>query len=217
MVNKRRKCLLLDVTKNNLRRSFFIASLSGVLASTSSELWASNSVFEETYSLNITYKNATLEEVLDEISQQTGIKIAYSNDVVLNKRQVSVDFKTTDIKEALAIVLGDEYTFKQVDNYIAIARRTNNDNIPSPKSVADDRQWTIQGQVMENTEPPYPLAGVNIVIKGTTIGAISDNNGYFSIKAKRGDVLVFKYVGFKDYEHVVSREISNLTVSLTAE
>lgn len=56
MVNKRRKCLLLDVTKNNLRRSFFIASLSGVLASTSSELWASNSVFEETYSLNITYK-----------------------------------------------------------------------------------------------------------------------------------------------------------------
>ena len=130
MVNKRRKCLLLDVTKNNLRRSFFIASLSGVLASTSSELWASNSVFEETYSLNITYKNATLEEVLDEISQQTGIKIAYSNDVVLNKRQVSVDFKTTDIKEALAIVLGDEYTFKQVDNYIAIARRTNNDNIP---------------------------------------------------------------------------------------
>ena len=96
MVNKRRKCLLLDVTKNNLRRSFFIASLSGVLASTSSELWASNSVFEETYSLNITYNNATLEEVLDEISQQTGIKIAYSNDVVLNKRQVSVDFKTTD-------------------------------------------------------------------------------------------------------------------------
>lgn len=217
MVNKRRKCLLLDVTKNNLRRSFFIASLSGVLASTSSELWASNSVFEETYSLNITYKNATLEEVLDEISQQTGIKIAYSNDVVLNKRQVSVDFKTTDIKEALAIVLGDEYTFKQVDNYIAIARRTNNENISSTKAVADDRQWTIQGQVMENTEPPYPLAGVNIVIKGTTIGTISDNNGYFSIKAKRGDILVFKYVGFKDYEHVVSREISNLTVSLTAE
>lgn len=217
MVNKRRKCLLLDVTKNNLRRSFFIASLSGVLASTSSELWASNSVFEETYSLNITYKNAPLEEVLDEISQQTGIKIAYSNDVVLNKRQVSVDFKTTDIKEALAIVLGDEYTFKQVDNYIAIARRTNNENISSTKAVADDRQWTIQGQVMENTEPPYPLAGVNIVIKGTTIGTISDNNGYFSIKAKRGDILVFKYVGFKDYEHVVSREISNLTVSLTAE
>ena len=70
---------------------------------------------------------------------------------------------------------------------------------------------------MENTEPPYPLAGVNIVIKGTTIGTISDNNGYFSIKAKRGDILVFKYVGFKDYEHVVSREISNLTVSLTVE
>ena len=84
-------------------------------------------------------------------------------------------------------------------------------------SAADDRAWTIQGQVMENSEPPYPLAGVNIVIKGTTLGTVSDGNGYFSIKAKRGDVLVFRYIGFKDYEYVVSREISNLTVSLTTD
>ena len=83
--------------------------------------------------------------------------------------------------------------------------------------TADDRNWTIQGQVMENSEPPYPLAGVNIVIKGTAAGTVSDANGYFNIKAKRGDVLVFRYIGFKDYEYVVSRAISNLTVSLSAE
>ena len=70
---------------------------------------------------------------------------------------------------------------------------------------------------MENSEPPYPLAGVNIVIKGTTLGTVSDGNGYFSIKAKRGDVLVFRYIGFQDYEYVVSREISNLTVALSAD
>lgn len=81
----------------------------------------------------------------------------------------------------------------------------------------DERTWTIQGQVMENSEPPYPLAGVNITIKGTSIGTISDENGYFSIKAKRGDVLVFQFIGFKSYEHVVSRAISNLTVSLNSD
>ena len=42
----------------------------------------------------------------------------------------------------------------------------------------------VQGQVLENSEPPYPMAGVNISIKGTKLGTISDQNGYFSIKAK---------------------------------
>ena len=69
---------------------------------------------------------------------------------------------------------------------------------------------------MLTIEPPFPLAGVNIVVKGTTLGTVSDGNGYFSIKAQKGDVLIFRYIGFKDYEYVVSRAISNLTVSLNA-
>lgn len=85
-------------------------------------------------------------------------------------------------------------------------------------SIADDdsRVWTIQGQVVENVEPPVPLAGVNIIIKGTTNGTSSDSNGYFSIKAKRGDVIQFMFIGFEDYEYVVSREITNLTVAMTS-
>ena len=38
-----------------------------------------------------------------------------------------------------------------------------------------------------------------------------------SEEAKRGDILIFKYLGFKDYEYVVSRAISNLTVSLNSD
>lgn len=81
-------------------------------------------------------------------------------------------------------------------------------------AIADDRAWTIQGQVFEQSEPPYPLAGVNISIKGTQLGTVSDAGGYFSIKAKRGDIIVFTYLGFKNYEYVVSRAIGNLNVSL---
>lgn len=94
---------------------------------------------------------------------------------------------------------------------------TSSNKQPDINSVADERNWTIQGQIVENIEPPIPMAGVNVVIKGTTIGTISDVNGYFSIKAKRGDILVFKFIGFKDFEHVVSRAVSNLTVSLSSD
>ena len=90
---------------------------------------------------------------------------------------------------------------------------------PTP-AVANDtkeRNWTIQGQILENTVQPLPIAGVNVLIKGTTIGTISDTNGYFSIKAQKGDVIVFTYLGFRPYEFVVSRAISNLSVSLSED
>lgn len=87
-------------------------------------------------------------------------------------------------------------------------------------AVANDtkeRNWTIQGQILENSVQPLPIAGVNVLIKGTTIGTISDTNGYFSIKAQKGDVIVFTYLGFRPYEFVVSRAISNLSVSLSED
>lgn len=90
---------------------------------------------------------------------------------------------------------------------------------PTP-AVANDtkeRNWTIQGQILENSVQPLPIAGVNVLIKGTTIGTISDTNGYFSIKAQKGDIIVFTYLGFRPYEFVVSRAISNLSVSLSED
>lgn len=88
---------------------------------------------------------------------------------------------------------------------------------PTATVVLDDaknRNWTIQGQIMENSEPPFPVAGAAVVIKGTGIGSLSDSNGYFSIKAAKGDILVFSFLGYKPYEYVVSRAISNLSVSM---
>ncbi len=45
-----------------------------------------------------------------------------------------------------------------------------------------------------------PLPGVNIVVKGSTNGVSTDFDGKFVIsKLKAGDVLVFSYMGFKNY------------------
>ena len=164
---------LLSNTQKLLKRSIFVISLCGALSGGASNLYASESVFEQNYSLTLSYNNASLEQVLDAISKQTGIKIAYSNDVIVEKQQITVNIKTTDIREALRVVLGDGYTFKQIDDYIAIAKTTKAESTVT-NSVVDDREWTIQGQVVENIEPPVPLAGVNVMIKGTTIGTVTD-------------------------------------------
>ena len=198
-----------------LKRSLFLILLSCLLSTFSFSAHAFESIFEQNHPLNLSFKNTRIERILDAISQQSGIKIAYSTEELAGNKNVSVNIRTSDIKEALTAVLGDNYTFKQIDNYIAIAKKTKDQQITV--SQADDRAWTIQGQVMENSEPPFPLAGVNITIKGTSFGTVSDQNGYFSIKAKRGDILYFNYLGFKTHEYVVSRAISNLTVSMSED
>ena len=158
-----------------------------------------------------------MEQILDAISKQSGIKLAYSNEELASNKKVSVNLKTSNIEEALKAVLGSEYTFRQIDDYIAIAKKAISTNTPAVPSVNDERSWTIQGQTLEQSEPPLPLPGVNISIKGTQLGTISDMGGYFSLKAKKGDIIVFSYLGFKNYEYVVSRAISNLSVSLTED
>ena len=199
-----------------LKCSLFLFLLINLL-SISLDISASTTLLEQKYTLNLSFKDARLEQVLDAIMKQSGVKIAYSSDELQKDRVVSVNIQTSDILTALRSVLGDGYSFKQIEDYIAIARKEISDASDIVSNIADDRNWTIQGQVLENTEPPYPLPGVNILIKGTSLGTVSDGNGYFSIKAKKGDVLIFRYLGFKDYEYVVSRSISNLTVSLTAD
>ena len=60
---------------------------------------------------------------------------------------------------------------------------------------------TITGTVTDNTGIPLP--GVNIVVKGTRVGAQTDFDGKYSIKAENGETLVFSYVGFGTTEAVV--------------
>ena len=45
-----------------------------------------------------------------------------------------------------------------------------------------------------------PLLGVNVLVKGTTIGAITDIDGNFSFEAPAGCTLVISYIGFESQE-----------------
>jgi len=66
------------------------------------------------------------------------------------------------------------------------------------------QQRTISGIVSDGSGP---LPGVNIVIKGSTIGTESDFDGKYSITAKSGDILIFSYLGYKITNQTVGSSI----------
>lgn len=56
---------------------------------------------------------------------------------------------------------------------------------------------TVTGKVLDNTGAPLP--GVTVLVKGTTVGTATDNEGSFALNVPAGyekGVLVFSFVGF---------------------
>ncbi|MGY5353922.1 SusC/RagA family TonB-linked outer membrane protein [Wenyingzhuangia sp. IMCC45467] len=59
---------------------------------------------------------------------------------------------------------------------------------------------TITGSVSDDSGP---IPGATILIKGTSIGTMSDFDGVYNINAKEGDILIFSYVGMETIEKIV--------------
>ncbi|MTI20287.1 SusC/RagA family TonB-linked outer membrane protein, partial [Fulvivirga sp. RKSG066] len=57
------------------------------------------------------------------------------------------------------------------------------------------------------------IAGVNVVIKGTTSGTITDIEGNYSINASSGDILQFSFIGYLSEESEVTSSTLNISLS----
>ncbi len=74
------------------------------------------------------------------------------------------------------------------------------------------QQKAVTGTVKDPSGTPMP--GVNVVIKGTTVGTVTDVNGNFTINAAENDVLVISFIGYKAQELPVGTQ-TNLAVELS--
>ncbi|MEE9408773.1 MAG: MG2 domain-containing protein [Polaribacter sp.] len=84
----------------------------------------------------------------------------------------------------------------QKNQYIRNTKR----KIESTRTIFDG---TITG-IIEDTSGGIP--GVSVLIKGTTFGTESDFDGNYSINIKKGDVLVFSYLGYLPKEVSINNQ-----------
>ena len=86
--------------------------------------------------------------------------------------------------------------------------------IEAASQLVDSEAVTISGRVNSNNDF---LAGVAIVIKGSSRGTVTDKDGRFSIKVKKGDVLSFSFIGYRTVEYKVAKATDDVTVVLEQE
>ncbi|MBQ8022458.1 MAG: SusC/RagA family TonB-linked outer membrane protein [Bacteroidales bacterium] len=78
--------------------------------------------------------------------------------------------------------------------------------------VSAQTMKTVTGTVLE--EDGQPALGVTVMIKGTTIGMVTDHNGTFSLRVpdKQGQILVFSCIGKVTQEHPLNRDNYRITL-----
>jgi hypothetical protein len=82
------------------------------------------------------------------------------------------------------------------------------------------KDYSIKG-VVKSEEDNAPIPGVNIYLKGSAIGTVSDESGQFEFpqKLKEGDVLVFSFIGLETKEFIITnttQERVEISLALSA-
>ena len=92
-------------------------------------------------------------------------------------------------------------SYKQVCTVLAIlALSANSSNLCalnetlSEVSVNQQAQVEVKGKVLDKNQEP--LIGVAVIVKGTTIGSVTNLNGEYAVKATPGQILEFNYLGY---------------------
>ncbi len=65
----------------------------------------------------------------------------------------------------------------------------------------ENNEITITGIVSD--EASNPLPGINVIVKGTQKSVQTDMKGLFKIKAKKGDILIFSFMGMENTERTI--------------
>ncbi|MBB4034424.1 TonB-linked SusC/RagA family outer membrane protein [Dysgonomonas hofstadii] len=79
------------------------------------------------------------------------------------------------------------------------------------------QQKTISG-IVTDAKNEEPLIGVSVVVKGTTIGVMTDVDGKYTIQASAGQTLTYSYIGMNAYEvNVTGTTPSVLNVKLQSD
>jgi hypothetical protein len=75
------------------------------------------------------------------------------------------------------------------------------------------QEINVSGKVTSESDP---LPGVNILIEGSKVGAVTDVNGNYSIKVGENATLVFSMIGYKT-ERIPVEGRSSINVTLSED
>ncbi len=153
--------------------------------------------------LNIIFdsKEVHLKKLFQQIEFETAFKFAFYTENVDQTVFLNPGMANSNLFDLLKEVSKQaQLKFKRVNNTINVA--TLQRNLSTEKIIEEAVE--IEGKIVDENNEGLP--GVNVSIKGTLKGTVSDVNGYYRIEVEEGQTLVFTSIGYETIERVVKSE-----------
>jgi TonB-linked SusC/RagA family outer membrane protein len=187
---KKNLLILFPQSKTGIKKFLLTMKLALIIIYLSVLQVSANVYSQITVSMDV--KDKSIREVLKTIEQQTQVRFFYSDDLLVMNDPIDVKADNKNILSVLNDVFSKSpLTYKTYENNLIVI---------VPRELLQQKH--ITGTITDING--LPLAGVNVVLTGTTQGVITDLNGRYSIDVPVGSrSLTFTFVGMEPQEIII--------------
>lgn len=154
--------------------------------------------------ISLSVQNKPIRDIMKEIEKQSDYRFFYSNDYPALTMQKSINVKDEKIEKVL-----DQLTLHT--NLAYILKADKQIVLTEKGNVSQQKKNKVTGIVKD--ADGEPIIGANVMVKGQSIGTITDIDGRFVLDAPANAVLQITYIGYVADEVKVSGK-KELTIIL---
>lgn len=163
--------------------------------------------------ISITIIDLPFEKALNEIEQVAKVKFGYSINQFQDEPNVFLSIEKKTLRDVLDELLTPrKIRYKVHEKEAAITlKKITIESEKDQSSIHDGSNGSAQHQALiqvtgtvTEASTQTPMAGVNVIVKGTTNGTTTDGAGRYSLGAEDNDALIFSFIGYASLEIPVS-------------
>lgn len=161
--------------------------------------------------LSLNTSRSTLGAVIKQIKSQSKYQFFY-NDKLSSVSVEALNLQNASLEDVLNQALkGKDISFKVEDNIVYLSETGGAPQTPTNQQKPG-QEIKVSGQIVDETGEP--LIGVNVLVKGTTNGVITDLDGNYTLTITEDNpTLQFSYIGYTPQEVAVKgQNVINLTM-----
>ncbi len=144
--------------------------------------------------ISVDFRNSSIKEVFNEIERVSDYTVFYRSEDLTDLRKINESFSDKPVFEILDDVLkGTNLSYVLKSRVIVVLPKDHSE------AVTQQKGGTVTGVITDANGNPVP--GASIVIKGTTVGTISNANGSYTLaNVPANATLLFSFVGMRTLE-----------------
>lgn len=148
------------------------------------------------------FKEASLEQVLQQLGKNAKIKFVYNDAIIRTKPSINKSFQNITLADALDEILAGRNIYYEVfnDQFIILKAKAQAKRVEKEEEKVLPSQGAayhlITGVVKDEQGKPIP--GVSVKVKDSSAVTATGSTGYFALSvANKNATLIFSFIGYK--------------------